>query len=1194
MARSVHRCLREHATRQFISDLLERRQLLAAIFWDGGGGNFLWTNANNWSTNTLPTAADDVTIDLPSAITVTLSSGTHSINSLTCAEGLTFSGGSLTIAAASTISGTFTLSGASTVLTGAGNLNLTGPSNWTTGAMSGTGTTFIRNGSTLTLGNSTVNVARPLTIDAGGLLDCPSGPLIRLNNVTLTNSGTIRHTGTASASYSSDTASTSHAVVNLGSFVHHSTGTCNFLSAPFTQSGTMTVSAGLVKFQQALAQNATIQVDAPGTVEFRGAYTRDPAAKFVGSGSVTLMSGTHVIDDTWYQITGTTSFSGGAAATVNKPLNLAPLMSGAPLTFNVPVSVTDAGVYGTVVFNQPVTLNGSPKLVGNVTFNSTTTTTFGTLQIGDTFQTGGTTTFSNAAPMTISTLNLWGTLSTPAPVTVNSAMSIIGPSGLTGGGGLFTISSGATAVASTNNSEIAVAKDIRNLGTLNITASADFNFDGATFINDGTVNFSGSSGDFNHTSGSNLLVNNATINKTTSNTSAIFVPLTNNATVAVNGGTLTLAAPSSLFTNNASVTLATGTTLRLGSSIFAAGTVSGGGTVGFVTGTTTIPPGRITTTADLTFLGATVIVDTPLTFNSAASLNAGVATGGITFNQPVTFNSTFSGQGSSIVFNDVVTFSGSVTSFGAITFNTPSVTISSLSIGNTTLGGSATVLVTGTFTALSSSARIGAGTTLHLGPAATASFNSPTLTVVGTLRNQGTVSIAGNVWLSLDGGLFQNEGVVQITTPSGTVRLDGTVGKTNRINNSGTLRKAGNSTLNVTANVLLDNAGTIDLDAGTLTMSAAFSSGSTLVGTWDLASTATFATSVTTNAGTLILGAGAANLTGLTSLANNSGTLDLRGGYDFAVTSATFSNRGTITLSADSVLTVNGNFQNAGTGTPTIASEVIGPADTQVGRVLVIGSNNLSNLNGGASRLQINLGGGYDPVAGTRFNVMSAASVAGSFTQTLGGPTPSGLGFTSGKTATQAYAEVTGTAPAPAVLSSAFDHLTREALLFSFNQNVSASLTRSDFTIINTTTGQTLPNSIGTLGYNTGNNTATITLTGQLANGNYTATLQPVDFANAAGTPGSGAPTVVSFHVLAGDTNRDKKVDFDDLLVLAQNYGATSGRTYASGDLDYDGGVDFDDLLKLAQNYGRTLSVEATTTTRRKPLRENDHDVVIR
>ncbi len=58
------------------------------------------------------------------------------------------------------------------------------------------------------------------------------------------------------------------------------------------------------------------------------------------------------------------------------------------------------------------------------------------------------------------------------------------------------------------------------------------------------------------------------------------------------------------------------------------------------------------------------------------------------------------------------------------------------------------------------------------------------------------------------------------------------------------------------------------------------------------------------------------------------------------------------------------------------------------------------------------------------------------------------------------------------------------------------------------------------------------------------------------------------FAFLAGDFDGNNVVEFDDLLTLAQNYGQTTGATFATGDSDYDGDVDFDDLLRLSQRYG--------------------------
>jgi hypothetical protein len=55
---------------------------------------------------------------------------------------------------------------------------------------------------------------------------------------------------------------------------------------------------------------------------------------------------------------------------------------------------------------------------------------------------------------------------------------------------------------------------------------------------------------------------------------------------------------------------------------------------------------------------------------------------------------------------------------------------------------------------------------------------------------------------------------------------------------------------------------------------------------------------------------------------------------------------------------------------------------------------------------------------------------------------------------------------------------------------------------------------------------------------------------------------------LDGDANLDGKVDFTDLVALAQHYNTSDGnQSWAAGDFTHDGNIDFADLVKLAQNY---------------------------
>ena len=70
------------------------------------------------------------------------------------------------------------------------------------------------------------------------------------------------------------------------------------------------------------------------------------------------------------------------------------------------------------------------------------------------------------------------------------------------------------------------------------------------------------------------------------------------------------------------------------------------------------------------------------------------------------------------------------------------------------------------------------------------------------------------------------------------------------------------------------------------------------------------------------------------------------------------------------------------------------------------------------------------------------------------------------------------------------------------------------------------------------------------------------NFPSGSGVPGSDFS--FGLNVLPGDITRDGRVDFNDLLALAQQYDSTG-----SADLTGDGRVDFADLLVLSQNYGR-------------------------
>lgn len=72
------------------------------------------------------------------------------------------------------------------------------------------------------------------------------------------------------------------------------------------------------------------------------------------------------------------------------------------------------------------------------------------------------------------------------------------------------------------------------------------------------------------------------------------------------------------------------------------------------------------------------------------------------------------------------------------------------------------------------------------------------------------------------------------------------------------------------------------------------------------------------------------------------------------------------------------------------------------------------------------------------------------------------------------------------------------------------------------------------------------------------------------------AGSLVMRYTIAGDTNLDQTVNFDDLLSLAQAYGGAGN--WVQGDSNYSQSVNFDDLLVLAQNYGTSALIRPSPT----------------
>lgn len=111
---------------------LESRQLLAAISWDGGGGDNNWTNPLNWSGDVLPTLNDNVAIDSAQS-PIRISQGDAALAYfLNSSVPLNISGGQLTVAGPWAHHAALTMSGGSLSI---GLLSLDGDMMWTGGSI---------------------------------------------------------------------------------------------------------------------------------------------------------------------------------------------------------------------------------------------------------------------------------------------------------------------------------------------------------------------------------------------------------------------------------------------------------------------------------------------------------------------------------------------------------------------------------------------------------------------------------------------------------------------------------------------------------------------------------------------------------------------------------------------------------------------------------------------------------------------------------------------------------------------------------------------------------------------------------------------------------------------------------------------------------------------------------------------------
>ena len=139
-------------------------------------------------------------------------------------------------------------------------------------------------------------------------------------------------------------------------------------------------------------------------------------------------------------------------------------------------------------------------------------------------------------------------------------------------------------------------------------------------------------------------------------------------------------------------------------------------------------------------------------------------------------------------------------------------------------------------------------------------------------------------------------------------------------------------------------------------------------------------------------------------------------------------------------------------------------------------------------------------------------------------------------------------------------------LVFDFAEDVTGVDAATVVTVEDLDTGEL--HDAAFVGYDPITHAATFRLDSLLPDGNYRATLSADGIADAVGNA-MAVDATLDFFVLAGDFNRNRAVNTQDLLTVLQNFGTQ--QTYSLGDANYDGTVNTQDLLTVLQKFGVVL-----------------------
>jgi IPT/TIG domain len=271
-------------------EAIEPRTLLSAISWTGAAGDNNWDTPTNWDSNSVPRSADDVTIDVAANV-VHSDDVTDSINSLTSTEPLTISGGTLSIAAASTIDSTLTITGGT--LTGTGDLTVGDLVTLTGGTLRGPSALDANGGILINPANSQFDLDGRTVNNAAGQTTTWTG---QFSNVEASNGSIFNNQGTfvidALGGYEDSGTGSPSTFNNAGSLTISGTGNVGFDIQFNVPGGNVDVETGgrLDLYGGGSATGAVFQVD--GSLGFdRTQFLLDTATTITGAGEIDSSAG---------------------------------------------------------------------------------------------------------------------------------------------------------------------------------------------------------------------------------------------------------------------------------------------------------------------------------------------------------------------------------------------------------------------------------------------------------------------------------------------------------------------------------------------------------------------------------------------------------------------------------------------------------------------------------------------------------------------------------------------------------------------------------------------------------------------------------------------------------------------------------------------------------------------------------------